>query len=321
MVTSRQGSYQPSVLVLGAGFMGAAIGRAMLDRGCAVSVVTRTAPLAFYRDLLTGAAVHLGDAQEAQPVADLVAEADHVVIALGSSSPVQSDFDPASDITSIVPPVIRLLELLRINKHAGLTFLSSGGAVYGHKPPRPIRETAAARPISSYGIIKLTCEKYLSMYADLHGIPVRIVRVANAYGPGQTATMGQGLVAHLMQAALTGDVLPLYGARRIVRDFVFIDDVARAVAALTCAQGVPRIVNIGTGVGHPIGDLVDLVEHVSGREIRTTHLPQRPFDVRSNVLDVSLLRGLVPYRPLELREGLERTWSVLDGELLRAQSS
>ena len=302
----------PAVLMLGAGFLGAAITRALLERGCPVTVLTRSEPSEHQQTLLAGAAVLVGDVSGTAPLAAALVEADHVVFALGSSSPIESDLDPAGDISAIVPPVIRLLELLRLRPEVGVTFLSSGGAVYGDKRSRRIRETAVPDPVSSYGIIKLTCEKYLGMYADAHAIPVRILRIANAYGPGQPSGRGQGLVARLIRSAAVGEQVPLYGPDESVRDFVYIDDVATSVADLVCTPNpVPRVVNIGSGAGHSVTDVVRLVEEVTGQQIPTRVLCRRAFDVRSNVLDISRLHSVIHFRPVDLRTGIERTWKAL----------
>jgi UDP-glucose 4-epimerase len=306
----------PTVLVLGAGFIGGAVAGALLERGCPVRVITRSELDDGLRARLSGANVFIGDAREMGSLAAALNGVDHVVYALGSSSPVESDLDPANDVELIVPPLIRLLELLRLRSHVGITFLSSGGTVYGDKLTQPIAESEGARPISSYGIIKLTCENYVSMYADSHEIPAQILRIGNAYGPGQRPVRGQGLVAQLMLSATTGEPPPLFGSPEAVRDYVYIDDIARAVADLVCTPAVPRVVNIGSGRGYSVRQVVELVEEVTGRELTVRPQPSRACDVRANVLDITRLRATVPFEPLELRAGIERTWkATLDGDL------
>jgi UDP-glucose 4-epimerase len=121
-----------------------------------------------------------------------------------------------------------------------------------------------------------------------------------------------------MSCATTGETPPLFGSPDIVRDYVFIDDIADAVADLVCLRDVPRIVNIGSGTGHSVRSVVELVEDVTGRDLPVRSLPSRGCDVRSNVLDITRLRSVVPFEPLDLRTGLERTWKALLEEDLPA---
>jgi UDP-glucose 4-epimerase len=303
-------SPQPSVLVLGAGFVGAAVARSLVRRGCQVKVLTRSEPTHRTAEVLVGATVAVGDAGEMTTLVSALGGVDRIVYALGSASPAESDLDPASDVAVVIPPLVRMLELLRLR--SGLrTFLSSGGAVYGEQREHPIPESVEPRPISSYGIIKLTCEKYLTMYSDSYGIPCQVLRIANVYGPGQHVSRGQGVVARLAHSALTGAPMPLYSGGKSVRDYVYIDDVADAVADLVCVAHTPQVINIGTGIGHSLDEVVEQVRIASGKELNLLPLESRTFDVHSNVLDPTLLSGLVPFAPRNLAEGVAATWADL----------
>ncbi len=298
----------PSVLVLGAGFIGSAVAGALVQRDCLPIVFTRSDPAEQRRSQLAGASVVVGDTADMGTLAAALNGVDQVVYAIGSSSPIESDLDPAADVAIVVPPLVRLLELLRLRPGVRLTFLSSGGAVYGEAIP-PVDETARPRPISSYGIIKVTCEQYIHMYADAHGVPAQILRIGNAYGPGQPVSRGQGVVARLVRSAVTGELMPLYGGLDSVRDYIYIDDVAGAIADLARIDSHERVLNIGTGIGHPLHEVLSLACEVTGRDIPTRNLGARSFDVSANILDVSRLTKLVPFAPLDLRTGLTRVWA------------
>jgi UDP-glucose 4-epimerase len=309
------------VLVLGAGFIGAHVVRVLVQAGHQVDVITRSAPQPELAPYLQGANVVLGDVSSMAVVAGLLSEVDHVVYAVGSSSPIESDLDPAADVTAVVPPVVRLLELLRLRPSVGLTFLSSGGALYGNVASTPVDEETPPAPISSYGILKLTAEKYLQMYADLYGIPITILRVANAYGPGQPWAKGQGIVARLMRCVLTGEPFQVFGSGQNVRDYVYIDDVAQVVAGLLESHDGHRVFNVGSGKGHTILDLIEMVQRETGRTINVEFKNARYFDVRSIVLDIRLLSQALPFAPLDVPAGLQRTWfsiAQLDSEHLPA---
>lgn len=298
------------VLVLGAGFIGAHATRHLVEDGYRVDVVTRSEPRADVAHLLSGARVAIGDLSSMQALASLVAEVDHIVYAVGSSSPVESDLDPAGDVALVIPPVVRLLELLRLRPEVGLTYLSSGGAVYGNVGVELADESTLPDPISSYGILKLTAENFLRTYSRLYGVPVQILRVSNAYGPGQPWVKGQGILPRLINCALTGSRFSIYGDGSNVRDYVYIEDVAAAITSMVSSRHPLALFNVGSGVGHSVIDLVQMVEMVSGRSIDIEYFPQRPFDVGTIVLDISRLRSHMEIEPLSLDEGVRRTWEA-----------
>lgn len=300
----------PHVLVLGGGFIGAHVANTLANKGFHVSVITRSEPRPELSSLLSGISVLLADVSSMTAVRALLSDVDHIVYAVGSSSPVESDLDPASDLSLVVPPVVRLLELLRLRPVVGLTYLSSGGAVYGNIA-RPIAsEDDPTEPISSYGILKLTVEKYLFMYAAVFGLSVRVLRISNAYGPGQPWAKGQGIVPRLMNCALTGEQFPVYGTGANVRDYVFIDDISTAVANLLLKESKEVLLNLGSGVGYSILEVIRLVEETTGRPIRIDYWDARSFDVQSIVLNIHRICNDIDYHPTDLRSGLQRTWQA-----------
>ena len=110
--------------------------------------------------------------------------------------------------------------------------LSSGGAVYGPPAVAPFRETDEAAPANEYGRVKLA-EEWLLARA---GLPHTILRIANPYGPEQVSRAarslgGQGVVGHWLAAIRTGQAVTIFGDGSAVRDYVYIDDAAAAVAS------------------------------------------------------------------------------------------
>lgn len=297
------------VLVLGAGFLGSNIARRLVEDGFEVTVAGRSQPRPELSQLVVGATVLVQDLTTMSAVEGLIDTVDHVVYALGSSSPAESVIDPARDISLVLPPVVRLLDLLRRRPMVGITFVSSGGAVYGNIGGYRADESVPPQPISSYGILKLTAERYVTMYSNLYGIPATILRVSNVYGPGQPWSKGQGVVATLMHCAMSGSTFTVFGAGDNVRDYVFVDDVARAVSDLVATGRGHVVLNAGSGVGHSITDVLKLVEDVSGRVIAVEHRAARSFDVDSIVLDISRISERIQYAPTDLYEGLTLTWA------------
>ena len=183
----------PVVAVLGGtGLLGATIARRFLDEGCGVVVLSRHRPDERTAPLVDGARHVLGDAGDPRALAEVLDRADHVVHALGAPHPAASAAAPLAQFAAEVPVLLGLLEALRQRPDVGLTYLSSGGAIYGDAPILPVREDVECHPRSPYGVTKLAAERYVLMAAHVDGLDARVLRVANAYGARQRAGVGTG---------------------------------------------------------------------------------------------------------------------------------
>jgi UDP-glucose 4-epimerase len=254
------------------------------------------------------AVVRVGDVAEPGALDAHLDRVDEVVYCIGRILPTESNLDPARDIALTLPPLINTLEVLRRRPGIRLTFLSSGGTVYGNPRKLPVHETDPTEPLTSYGITKLAAEKYISMYSDLYGLRAQILRCSNAYGPGQPANRGQGAVAVFLARQVAREPISLFGDGSVERDYIYIDDLAEAVVRLLDRTDGPRVVNVGSGRGTSLNGLLEMVATVTGTQPRIRHLPDRDFDVRHIVLDISRLRQLIDFDALPLIEGLRRTW-------------
>ncbi|WP_066514903.1 NAD-dependent epimerase/dehydratase family protein [Curtobacterium ammoniigenes] len=295
-----------SALVLGgAGFIGSAVVRDLVASRWKVTVLSRTvAPEAEWLDSVRF--VH-GDASDASAYPTLLDGITHVVFALTGLLPQQSNSAPLADVAHSLTPLLHLLDELRSRPTIRLVFLSSGGTVYGNPRTLPVLEDHPTNPLSSYGILKLTAEKYIGMYTELYGVDARVLRIANAYGPSQRTGRGQGVIGEFARAVANGEPLTIFGDGLSVRDYIYIDDVARAVTS-AMRTGGPQIMNVGTGVGTSLLQLHQLFEDVLGRSLELRALPSRGFDVASIVLDSAALHALTGQPPTDLRTGL--TWTL-----------
>jgi len=199
--------------------------------------------------------------------------------------------------TLVVPPTVVLL--------------SSGGTVYDPDVAPPYAETAPTRPGSAYGSAKLALEGQLAA-----GAPGRFVtlRVSNAYGPGQPVASGQGVIAHWLRAARRGEDIRLFGAPETIRDYVYVDDVARAMRAVDAVPGpLPPVLNIGSGRPTTLQELAETVlAVVQDPAVQLVVEGRRSFDVPRTWLDISLAASVLGWSPqTPLTDGIAAAWAAV----------
>jgi UDP-glucose 4-epimerase len=245
--------------------------------------------------------------------------ADFIFHLANSSTPAGANSDPVADVADNLVTTLNFLEICRVRPVRRIVFISSGGTVYGAASQNPIPETATTDPISAYAIHKLTIEKYFALYRHLYGLDYLILRVANPYGPMQIARKNQGVVAALMKRALAGDPIEIWGSGEVIRDFIYIDDVVRALLMAAMHPGPSRLFNVGSGAGLSINTVIDDVERVAGRgPLRRLYMPSRAVDVPVNVLDISRIRDEMGWTPeIEWLDGLRRTMNWMKGSEAR----
>lgn len=292
------------VLVVGSGFIGTAAAMGLARRRARVTVLSRRP-----NDLRLPAEVRVieGDATDARCVDAAVREADAVLYCAGAARPAESDLDPLRDLQETVPPVLTVLEALR-RTGGRLLVVSSGGAVYGEPSVLPVPETHPVEPVSAYGILKATVERFTQLYRSQHGVDATALRCSNVYGPGQVPFASQGVIASLLACAASGQPFTCFGDGTAVRDYIHVHDVVEIVDLLLRRPSLPPVVNIGTGVGTTLHELIRLVEVTTGRSLNLVEGPQRPSDLHSVVLDITRLRRLVEASPRSVGTGIADTW-------------
>lgn len=302
------GGSPPRVLVVGWGFLGAAIGRRLSNDGAIVAGLTRSLTPRGLEARVAGIDVVIGDAGEPDTVQRSMHGIDHVIYVAGGLDPPHAAQRPLDDAVRTLSPLLCTLESLRVHPDTSFTYVSSGGAVYGNPVNAVAVETDLAQPISPYGVSRLAGESYARMYAGTFGIPTRIVRCANAYGPGQSHSRPQGAVAVFLHRIAAGLTATIFGDGTATRDYVHVDDIASALSQLVLSRINCGVVNVGSGSGHTVVALLKIIAEIVEREPMTVFVPQRPYDVHSIVLDISKLRRLIQFDPTPLEAGVRATW-------------
>ena len=219
--------------------------------------------------------------------------------------------DPVFDASVNVLGGLRLLDACRRHGVKKFVYASTGGAIYGEGRQLPATEEHPINPEAPYGASKHALEHYLYIAKLLHGLDYTALRYPNVYGPRQNPHGEAGVNAIFIGLMLHGKRPRIFGTGDQVRDYVFVSDVVDAnVLALDRASG--EIVNIGTGVGTSVNDIVRELNGILGTTIDPIYEAPRAGEVQRIYLDASKARRILGWEPkTPFRDGLRTTveWS------------
>ena len=245
-------------------------------------------------------------------LANALKNSDVVFHLVSTTVPKTSNEDPAFDVTSNVVETIYLLERCVEERVKKVVYVSSGGAVYGTPVTVPVSEDSPTNPESSYGITKLTIEKYLALFQRLHGLDYVIVRPSNPYGPRQNPMVNQGVAAVFLGKIARGQAIEIWGDGTATKDYIYIDDLVEGIYRSSFLKSSSKVFNLGSGVGHSVNDLVRIITNVVGHEFTVIYGSKGAHDVSRIFLDITRAGselGWKPVTPIEV--GIERTWSFI----------
>jgi UDP-glucose 4-epimerase len=293
----------------GAGFLGAALANCLVGNGDQVRVVD---------DLSAGDSSRLdervlftrGSVLDRPKLWTLLQDVDCVYHLAARVLVSESILYPSAYNEVNVGGTVSVMEAMR---DAGVrrVVLASSGAVYGEQAQQPVREDQVPNPQSPYAVSKLAAEHYVRTIGALWGMETVILRIFNAYGPGQSLPVSHPpVVPRFLQQIQRGGSLVIFGGGAQTRDFVYVDDVVDGMVAAATASDVDRrTINVGSGTSTSVNELSALAAEVVGQEAEVLHSPAESGGVSHLCADISLARRLLDYAPrVELRQGLQLTF-------------
>lgn len=215
--------------------------------------------------------------------------------------------DPLFDARVNILGTLNLLQTcIRFNVKKVL-FASTGGAVYGDQEVFPCDENHPTRPVSPYGIGKLTVEKYLFYYHLEYGLKYVILRYSNVYGPRQNPLGEAGVIAIFTHKFLTRNQPIINGDGNQTRDYVFVGDVVQANLKALEFNG-NEILNVGTGIETDVNQIFHLINENTGGKTKEVHGPAKPGEQRRSVISYEKAEQILGWKPeVNLEEGLRKT--------------
>lgn len=291
----------------GAGFIGSHIVDACIGRGHSVSVID---DLSMGRkENLHPAAVFVRLDIRSPRLREIFQENNFdVVIHHAAQMDVRKSVeDPAGDADVNILGTLNLLQNCVVRRVRKFIFASTGGAIYGDQETFPAGENHPLRPVSPYGVSKLSAEKYLHYYHVACGLEYIALRYGNVYGPRQNPHGEAGVVAIFTSKMLAGAQPVINGDGMQTRDYAFVDDVV-AANLLALESGGSGVFNIGTGIETTVNELFRLLRGMTAQRCLETHGSAKMGEQRRSVLDCSLAQRRLGWRPgVTLEDGLKRT--------------
>lgn len=299
----------------GAGYIGSVVAARFTEEGHEIVVLD---------DLRNGHADAVGDAPLVRlPLAkagEVLDPSFDLVIHLAADALVaESVADPQKYWANNLGEGLALLEAMR---HSGVNriLFSSTCAVYGEPETLPITESTPTQPVNTYGMTKLAFDHALNSYAtayDLAAISFRYFNVVGAYeGRTERHDPETHLVPNLLRGA-TGETFTIYGTNfptrdgTTVRDYVHVVDLADAhlLARSALEAGQHKIVNLGSGGGSTVREVLQAVQEVTGQTISVIEADPRPGDPATLVADSTMARQLFGWEPQRsLTQAIEDAW-------------
>ena len=227
---------------------------------------------------------------------------------ISATVPKTANENPLYDVQSNLVGSLFLFERCVARRIRKIVYVSSGGTVYGRPKALPVTENDPTEPECFYGATKLAVEKYLALFSKEHGLDYVILRPSNPYGARQNPRGQQGIIAVLCWKFLSDEEIVIWGDGSVVRDYVYVTDVAEALARAGTHATPERIYNLGSGVGVSLNQLVNIIKTLTKKSPRIRYENARGFDVPTIFLDASRARTRLLWKPsIGLDEGISRT--------------
>lgn len=296
MASSRGGSIEVAVIGSG-GFLGSHLVRRLKNSDVATGSFTRSRP-ALKDGILNK------DVAGAQVIYYLATSATPGV---AERTPQLMSDDHAS--------LLEFLTALRqLKNHRPTVVFCSSSTVYDSTADAPYRETTPVRAETAFGAGKLNMERSLLQYSNV--VRPIVIRLGSMYGPGHRTDPGHGVIMHWLSAISAGRPIDVIGGDETRRDFIYIDDVVDALVRLisTPIDGIPYLINIGSGEPTSLGELLRGVIKATGERPLVRRHPARGFDRREIWLDIGLASETLGWVPqTDLLDGLTHTWRSIVG--------
>ncbi|OPY76981.1 MAG: CDP-paratose 2-epimerase [Syntrophorhabdus sp. PtaU1.Bin153] len=302
----------------GLGFIGSNLAIELVRLGARVTIVDNMLPRQgsnFFniKDIEAQVKVNISDVRNQLSMNHLVKGKDYIFHLAGQVNHVDSMRNPIQDLDINCRGTLVLLEALRQFNRSGKVIFAGTRGEYGSSVTLPVDEDHPTNPKGIYAVTNLTAEKMVLVYDDVFGIKGACLRITNTYGPRHQMMHDEyGVFNWFIRKALDHEDIPVFGDGRILRDFLYVDDlVACMLATAATDKAYGEVFNVGTGVPVSFIDLALKIVEIagSGRAIYTEFTQERKeVEPGDYYADITKIKEMVKWVPeISLEDGIQRT--------------
>jgi len=319
MTPDREAFRGRKVLVTGGlGFIGSNLSAKLIALGAKVTIVDNMMPrlggnLFNVKDIVDRLHINFSDVRDAHSMDYLVKGQEIIFHLAGQVNHVDSIRNPIQDLDINCRGTLVLLESCRkYNREVKIIFAGTRGE-YGSSVTLPVGEDHPTNPKGIYAVTNLSAEKMVLVYHDVHKIQGACFRITNTYGPRhQMAHDEYGVLNWFIRKAVDDEDIPVFGDGRILRDFLYVDDLVDCFLQVSaCPQAYGEVFNVGTGIPISFIDLAKMIVKIAGTGKATfTEFTQERKEVEPGdyYTNISKIKRMVSWEPKTgLEEGLRRT--------------
>jgi len=275
----------------GSGFIGQHLVKKFMEHGQEVCVYDSQPPSISDKTII-------GDIFDSKKLEAAVQECNVIIHLVGLADGSIAQREPIQSFRSNVGSLQNVLEACRVSGVKNLIFPSSA-AVYGITEDLPIKETFPLKPTNIYSWHKYLCEKLVRAYHDNFGLNFVILRLFNVYGRGN-----KGVIGVFVEKAKKGETIESFGPYQY-RDFIYAGDVVKALyKAAIYEKATNRVINIGSGEGTQIRDILDLVCEIFPQAKWVEK--KADFVMYDSIADITLAKILLDFEPHSSRDFMKK---------------
>ena len=295
------------LLIGGGGFLGLNLAKALSAAGHQIHIADlHTQSVALLKGVQGIHGVYPLDGANIQGILDHI---DHFeidcVINLASNLIPSSTYEAYNiEQAHFVAPAFQLLNELA-KGGVKYVYFSSGGTVYGASDQNLVDEATPKNPINYYGLSKSLHEELILFTSRTKELNFLILRPSNPFGPFQNPSKKQGFIAVAVDKMKKNQPIEVWGDGSVVRDYIWVGDLAQAVVKLLKKSHWNEIYNIGSGVGHSINAVLQIIQDLLPTRSSIIYAPPRSEDVKHIVLDIRKIQSDIVFQPLDLKSGME----------------
>jgi len=318
-MVSEEKLFGKNILITGGlGMIGSNLAHALVKSGAKVTILDALLPLyggnkSNLKKIDNKLKIIIGDIRNSSLVNELVKNRDFIFHLAAQVSYIDSMSDPLLDLDINCRGHLILLEACRkVNPTAKIIF-SGSRMEYGKTYSLPVDEEHPTNPLITYGVHKLTAEKYNLVYWHNFKIPTVTVRITNPYGPRQQMKHSKyGIINWFIRLAMENKIISIFGNGQQIRDYIYVDDIVQGLLRIAVSpNSAGQVYNLGSGKGTKFIDMVKMVLEIVGLgQFEMVDWPKNYQNIETGdfIADISKITQQTGWRPkTPLKDGITQT--------------